>query len=84
MKIGSIVLIESKKSSDKVAETLSYGHPNEPSPDLLLRRDRATLFETEAQARAALTSTLQICTKNGHEWPKKFIFKIVSVESNPS
>lgn len=80
--IGKIILLEAKSGRDKTTEALSYGHPNEPAPDLLLRRDRATLFATGEDAEAALTRTLQASAKNGHTWPAKFRFKIVTVESN--
>jgi len=82
MIIGKIILIEAKAGRDKTAEALSYGHADEPAPNLLLRRDRATLFATEADAEAALQQSLQVSAKNGDTWPAKFRFKIVTVESN--
>ena len=80
--IGKIILLEAKSGRDRTTEALSYGHADEPSPDLLLRRDRATLFASGADAEAALTRTLQVSAKNGATWPAKFRFKIVTVESN--
>lgn len=82
MIIGKIILIEAKAGRDRTAEALSYGHANEPSPDLLLRRERATLFATGADAEAALQRSLKISAKNGDTWLSKFRFKIVTVESN--
>ena len=82
MIIGKIILIESKAARDRTAEALSYGHADEPSPDLLLRRERATLFVSGADAEAALQRSLEISAKNGDIWPAKFKYKIVTVESN--
>ena len=82
MIIGKIILIESKAARDRAAEALSYGHADEPSPDLLLRRERATLFASGADAEAALQRSLEISAKNGDIWPAKFKYKIVTVESN--
>jgi len=78
--MGRIILLEAKSGRDRTTEALSYGHDGEPSPELLLRRGRATLFATGAEAEDALTKTLQASTKNGDTWPTKFIFKIVAVE----
>ena len=80
--IGKIILLEAKSGRDRTTEALSYGHANEPSPDLLLRRERATLFATGADAEAALQRSLQASAANGDTWPAKFRFKIVTVESN--
>lgn len=82
MIIGKIILIKSKAARDGTAEALSYGHADEPSPDLLLRRERATLFATGTDAKAALQRSLEISAKNGETWPAKFRFKIVTVERN--
>ena len=82
MIIGKIILLEAKSGRNRTTEALSYGHANEPSPNLLLRRDRATLFATWEDADAALTRTLQVSAKNGDIWPTKFRFKIVTVERN--
>ena len=80
--IGKIILIEAKAGRDRTAEALSYGHADEPSPDLLLRRERATLFASGADAEAALQRSLQASAKNGDTWPAKFQFKIITVERN--
>jgi len=82
MIIGKIILLEAKAARDRTAESLSYGKKNEPSPHKLLRRERATLFKTSAEAEAALLLTLQEATKNGDIWPSKFRFKIITVENN--
>ena len=82
MIIGKIILLEAKVARDRTAEALSYGHADEPSPDLLLRRERATLFATGADAKAALQRSLQASAKNGDTWLSKFQYKIVTVESN--
>lgn len=78
--LGKIILLEAKAARDSTAEALSYGHADEPSPELLLRRGRATLFATGAEAEAALFKTLQLATKNGDLWPEKYRYKIVTVE----
>lgn len=79
--IGKIILVEAKNARDRTAEAMSYGYPNEPDPELLLRRGRATLFATGAEAEAALTKTLRTCTELGHLWPKKYRYLIVTVET---
>ena len=78
--LGKIILIEAKAAQDSTAEALSYGHADEPSPELLLRRGRATLFASGAEAEAALTTTIKESIKNGDQWPGKFKYKIVTVE----
>lgn len=82
MIIGKIILLEAKAARDRTADLLSYGQENELSPNQLLRRGRATLFKTGAEAEAALLLTLQAATKNGDTWPAKFRFKIITVENN--
>ena len=75
-------MLEAKAARDSTAEALSFGHSDEPSPELLLRRGRATLFATGAEAEAALTKTIQESIKNGDQWPGKYRYKIVSVETD--
>ena len=79
--LGKIILLEAKAVRDSTAEALSYGRADEPSPELLLRRGRATLFATGSEAEAALTTTIKESIKNGDQWPNKFKYKIVTVEA---
>ena len=78
---GAIILLVSKSTRDSTCDALSYGRDNEPSPNLLLRRGRATLFETMDTAEAALVASLQSSTSKGDTWPKKFAFRIIPVEN---
>ena len=41
---------------------LSYGRDGEPSPEQLLRRDRATVFDNRAAASAAINATIKAAT----------------------
>lgn len=82
MIMGKIILLEAKSGRDRTTEALSYGHASEPSPDLLLRRGRATLFSSGDEAEAALLATFQAEDRQGNKWPSKFMFKIVTVENH--
>jgi len=78
--IGYIILIEAKATQDKTSEAMSYGYPNETDSEMLLRRGRATLFESYEEAEQALKETLLAATAQNSKWPEKFIYKIVPVE----
>jgi hypothetical protein len=78
--IGYIILIEAKATQDKTSETMSYGYPNETDSEMLLRRGRATLFESYEETEQALKETLLAATAQNSKWPEKFIYKIVPVE----
>jgi hypothetical protein len=78
--VGYIILIEAKATQDKTSETMSYGYPNETDSEMLLRRGRATLFESYEEAEQALKETLLAATAQNSKWPEKFIYKIVPVE----
>jgi hypothetical protein len=47
---------------------------------MLLRRGRATLFESYEETEQALKETLLAATAQNNKWPEKFIYKIVPVE----
>jgi len=79
--VGYIILIEAKATQDKTSEAMSYGYPNETDSEMLLRRGRATLFESYEEAEQALKETLLAATAQNSKWPEKFIYKIVSVET---
>jgi hypothetical protein len=79
--VGYIILIEAKATQDKTSETMSYGYPNETDSEMLLRRGRATLFESYEEAEQALKKTLLAATAQNSKWPEKFIYKIVPVET---
>jgi hypothetical protein len=78
--VGYIILIEAKATQDKTSETMSYGHTNETDSEMLLRRGRATLFESYEETEQALKETLLAATAQNSKWPEKFIYKIVPVE----
>jgi hypothetical protein len=78
--IGYIILIEAKATQDKTSEAMSYGYPNETDSEMLLRRGRATLFESYEETEQALKETLLAATAQNSKWPEKFIYKIVPVE----
>ena len=78
--VGYIILIEAKAMQDKTSEAMSYGHTNETDSEMLLRRGRATLFESYEEAEQALKETLLAATAQNSKWPEKFIYKIVPVE----
>ena len=78
--VGYIILIEAKATQDKTSEAMSYGYPNETDSEMLLRRGRATLFESYEETEQALKETLLAATAQNSKWPEKFIYKIVPVE----
>jgi hypothetical protein len=49
---------------------------------MLLRRGRATLFESYEETEQALKKTLLAATAQNSKWPEKFIYKIVPVEAS--
>ena len=79
--VGYIILIEAKATQDKTSEAMSYGYPNETDSEMLLRRGRATLFESYEETEQALKETLLAATAQNSKWPEKFIYKIVPVEA---
>jgi hypothetical protein len=80
--VGYIILIEAKATQDKTSETMSYGYPNETDSEMLLRRGRATFFESYEETEQALKKTLLAATAQNSKWPEKFIYKIVPVEAS--
>jgi hypothetical protein len=80
--VGYIILIEAKATQDKTSEAMSYGYPNETDSEMLLRRGRATLFESYEETEQALKKTLLAATAQNSKWPEKFIYKIVPVEAS--
>ncbi len=82
--VGYIILIEAKATQDKTSEAMSYGYPNETDSEMLLRRGRATLFESYEETEQALKETLLAATAQNSKWPEKFIYKIVTVEAASS
>lgn len=82
--VGYIILIEAKATQDKTSEAMSYGYPNETDSEMLLRRGRATLFESYEETEQALKETLLAATAQNSKWPEKFIYKIVPVEAASS
>ena len=56
---------------------MSYGKGTEPSPEQLLMRGRATLFDSQQEAFDALGVTLKQAKAEGHNWPEKHTYSIV-------
>lgn len=56
---------------------MSYGRRNEPSPEQLLMRGRATLFHTAKEAFDTLEATLKQAKAEGHTWPEKYTYSCV-------
>ena len=63
---------------------LSYGRDGEPSPEQLLRRDRATVFDNRAAASAAIHATIKAATDEGATWPRKYAIYLIETEDAPS
>lgn len=78
------IAMSAKKSKEtpEFFAPLSYGRGNEPAHNMLLRRGRATMFATEAEAWRMLEGTLRQAKKDGDEWPEKFQYTIIEVEPN--
>lgn len=62
---------------------LSYGRDGEPSPEQLLRRDRATVFESRTAASAAIHATIKAATDDGATWPKRYAIYLIETEDAP-
>ncbi len=63
---------------------LSYGRDGEPSPEQLLRRDRATVFESRTEASTAIHATIKQAIEEGATWPKKYAIYLIETEAAPS
>jgi hypothetical protein len=63
---------------------LSYGKDDEPSPEQLLRRGRATMFANRSEASAAIRATIKVATNEGATWPKQYGIYLIEVEDAPS
>lgn len=58
-------------------DPLDYGIGDEPWPELLLRRGRVALFDTEDAAFAALKETLRSDDEAVKSWAKVFKFQVI-------
>ena len=78
------IAMSAKKSKEmpEFFAPLSYGRGKEPEHNQLLRRGRATMFATEAEAWRMLEGTLRQAKKDGDKWPEKFQYAIIEVEPN--
>ncbi len=56
---------------------LSYGREGEPSPEQLLRRDRATVFASRTEASTAMHATIKTALDEGATWPKKYAIYLI-------
>lgn len=63
---------------------LSYGLDGEPSPEQLLRRGRATVFDSRSAASAAIHATINVATDEGATWPKEYAIYLIETEDAPS
>jgi hypothetical protein len=63
---------------------LSYGKDDDPSPEQLLRRGRATMFASRSEASAAIHATIKVAMEEGATWPKKYGIYLIEVENAPS
>jgi hypothetical protein len=80
MIIGYTVVAHSRKLQCEW-EPLCFGMSDEPSPAMLLRRNRYDLFATEQVARDALQETLRAAVAEGLDWPTKCRFMVKPVQS---
>jgi hypothetical protein len=62
---------------------LSYGRDGEPSPELLLSRDRATVFSSRTEAIAAIKATIKQSLDEGATWPKKYAIYTIETDEAP-
>lgn len=56
---------------------MSYGRGNEPAPEQLLMRGRATLFDSEREAMDALQVSLLSAKESGGTWMGKHNYSVV-------
>jgi len=63
---------------------LSYGRDGEPSPEQLLRRDRATVFKSRTEASAAMHATIKQALDEGATWPNKYAIYLIETDDAPS
>lgn len=73
-------IIAFKRPSEAGIAVLSYGREHEPSPELLLDRDRATIFDTQDDAENALKTSLIQAEKAGATWTKKYSYQFIECE----
>ena len=82
MKIIGFVVMSSKKTAEiEYFAPMSYGHEDEPSPAMLLRRGRLSIFDSVREAEKALDVTLRQAKADGDKWPSKFVYSIIPVEA---
>lgn len=60
-------------------EPLAYGRDDEPSPQMLLRRNRVELFPSKDAAERALKDTYHKAVADNCRWVREFKFSIVEV-----
>lgn len=68
------------KSPDFMAP-LSYGRGTEPSPEMLLMRGRATIFDDAGVAMDAVRKTIKADSQAGYTWHCEYRFSCIEVES---
>jgi hypothetical protein len=73
------IILARDKSERYGGEPLSYGREDEPAPDRLLKRGRATVFSDSSAADTALTKTFLDADKDGLKWHKMLHFDFVEL-----
>ena len=61
-------------------DPLSYGRSEEPTPHLLLRRGRVSLFASRAAATYAIHATPADDAARNCDWARKWSFVVVECE----
>jgi hypothetical protein len=62
-------------------DPLSYGRDEDPTPHLLLRRGRVSLFASRAAATDAIHATLSDDAVRDCDWARKWSFVVLECES---
>jgi hypothetical protein len=77
---GWIVLCKIAKGE---FEPVSFGVGEEPEPQMLAKRGRATIFETLEDAKEYINITYSWASAEGHAWARKSDWVIVPVYRDP-
>lgn len=74
------IVVCSPKNKRQEYTPMAYGRDKEPAQDVLLIRNRATAFATEADAWDHLNRTLRLESELKKSWIENFIFNVMPVE----
>ena len=75
-----IVMARRKYSDVTSGEPMSYGREDEPQPNYLLLRDRATIFKTLLDAGNAIDASIKEARRLNHPWPDLYRFNFLECE----